>query len=74
MYTCVLCVFSQGFTGKPGMEGPQGPVGMYVSDSSAGQIQGMHLYDLFTAYTECMQNIQYMSRILYQSLAKYLIK
>ncbi len=43
---CVLYVFSQGFTGKPGMEGPQGPVGMYVSDSSAGQIQGMHLYYL----------------------------
>lgn len=25
------CFFSQGFTGKPGLEGPQGPVGMYVS-------------------------------------------
>lgn len=51
--TCFLCVFSQGFTGKPGTEGPQGPVGMYVSDSSAGQIQGMHLHlrYLFTAYT-----------------------
>lgn len=33
----VFCVrvCSQGFTGKSGMEGPQGPVGMYVSDSSA---------------------------------------
>lgn len=27
-------VFSQGFAGKPGTEGPQGPVGMYVSDTS----------------------------------------
>lgn len=42
-------VVSQGLTGKPGVEGPQGLVGMYVSDSSAGQIKGMHLYFLFTA-------------------------
>lgn len=28
-------VFPQGFSGKPGMEGPQGPVGMYVSDTFA---------------------------------------
>lgn len=39
VYSVIMCrvdvfvyVFSQGFTGKQGMEGPQGPVGMYVSD------------------------------------------
>lgn len=35
-----MCVFViQGFTGKAGKDGPQGPVGMYVSDASAGRTE-----------------------------------
>lgn len=33
---CVAVSLHQGFTGKEGVEGPQGPVGMYVSDASVG--------------------------------------
>lgn len=33
MFTCIIAVYVcyQGFTGKPGIAGAQGPVGMYVS-------------------------------------------
>lgn len=56
MFLCVLNVFLQGFTGKPGLEGPQGPVGMYVSDSSAARNPpALHFK------TKCMY-IQYISR------------
>lgn len=30
------------------MEGPQGSVGMYVSDSAAGQLQGKRLYSFYS--------------------------
>lgn len=63
------CVFSQGFTGKPGMEGPQGPVGMYVSDSTAGHIQGMHLYYLFHSTELALVNFGYVHPFTHRAAA-----
>lgn len=48
-------LYYQGFTGKPGMEGPQGPVGMYVSDSSAGEKPVLHVHSIHLQYMTCVQ-------------------
>lgn len=39
-----MCVCVKGLTGKSGAEGPQGPVGMYVSDSPVDLILGISVY------------------------------